>query len=88
MKGLPNNGQLQNITTAVNLQMMVFDVADIPKIEHLMNLCHSNGEMKTDSRANIRHKNGYARSLEETITISYRCIILQKKKVPLDYLQK
>lgn len=57
--------------------MMVFDVADIPKIEDVMNLCHSNKEMKTDNRANIRHKNGYARSLEKTITISYRYIILQ-----------
>lgn len=68
--------------------MMVFDVADIPKIEDVMNLCHSNKEMKTDNRANIRHKNGCARSLEKTITISYRCIILQKKNVQLDYLQK
>lgn len=86
-KVLLQNGWLQNITTAANFNLLVFDVSDIQKMEQLMNSCHFNRQMKIERILNIRQKKVYPRSLGETIAINYTCIILLNKNMPLDYLQ-
>jgi len=57
-------------------------MSDMKKIEQLIHLYHFNREMKIDRRLNVRRKNVYPSSLEETITINYRYIILLNKSIP------